>query len=512
MKKTIKLLALITAITLLLAGCGSGGKEPSASTQPSPNSPVDGSANDTQAEVKDMKMFVYTYMNIPDSTEVVAKINETMNPLGVNVVMEWTNAATVWDELQMKIAGGEQVDLCALTDNRYTGYIGNGSLLAIDEYLNEYGQDITAAFDKDLNWLLDAVKFNGKTYAIPVIDNKFQFVFAGFNTAYLDKYNLDISSIKSYKDMTPILDVAYQNEPELKTLISGTQAFSLLTIAFNGHDDFESLGDGLGVLMGKDNWDVVNLYETEEYAEFCKDMHAWYKAGYISSDTATSGENYDTYWKTGNAFAYMQSSDALDTEATELNIKRQYGIDTTVAPIGAQKAVFLKFLQVIPVTSKNPEGAMIFLNELYKNSVLIDTLFYGIEGVDYERTEDGLIKRMEGSQYGSNNAFTMMNGNTYLSTDIAERYKGYNNDCREALKNSLTNRSLGFYFDSTNVTAQYTAVKNVISQYEKGLEYGLLDPEVELPTFIEKLKAAGIDDIIAEKQAQLDAWVEANDK
>jgi len=509
MKNTIKLFMVLVAFMLLFTGCG--GKTPEPKTPQQPSGTVDGKTESTP-EVKDMKMFVYTYMDIPDSKAAEAKINETMNPLGVNVVMEWTNAATVWDELQIKIAGGEQVDLCTLTDNRYTGYVGNGSIMAIDDYLNEYGKDIVSAYNGGLEWLLDAVKINGKYYAVPVIDNKFQFLFAGFQTEYLEKYNLDVSTIKSYRDLTPFLDVIYKNEPALKTLLSGTQTFSVLTVCFNGHNDYEGLGDGIGVLMGENNWKVVNLYETPEYAEFCKDMHEWYKAGYVSPDIATSGENYDTYWKTGNAFAYMQSSDALNVEMTEVNIKRQYGIDTTVAPIGAQKAVFLKFLQVIPVTSKNPEGAMIFLNEIYKNSSLIDTLFYGVEGVDYELTEDGLVKRIEGAPYIKNNAFTMMFGNTYLSTDIAERYKGYNDDCREALKNSIANRSLGFYFDNSKVAAQYTAVKNVIGEYNKGLEYGVLDPEVELPKFIEKLKAAGIDDIIAEKQAQLDAWVKANNK
>lgn len=510
MKNTIKLLMFLVAITLLFTACG--GKVVTQPQTPSqPNKTTDGGADKTP-QVKDMKMFVYTYMDIPDSKAAEAKINETMNPLGVNVVMEWTNAATVWDELQMKIAGGEQVDLCTITDNRYTGFIGNGSIIPIDDYLNEYGQDIISAFDGGLEWLLDAVKINGNYYSVPVIDNKFQFLFAGFQSKYLDKYNLDIGNVKSYKDLTPLLDVIHKNEPALKTLLSGTQTFSVLTVAFNGHDDYEGLGDGIGVLMGENNWDVVNLYETPEYAEFCKDMHEWYKAGYISPDIATSGENYDTYWKTGNAFSYFQSSDALNVEITEVNIKRQFGVDTSVAPVGAQKAVFLKFLQVIPVTSKNPEGAMTFLNEIYKNTSLIDTLFHGIEGVDYELNEEGLIKRIEGAPYITNNAFGMMFGNTYLSTDIAERYKGYNNDCREALKNSISNRSLGFFFDNSKVAAQYTAVKNVVSEYNKGLEYGILDPEVELPKFIEKLKAAGIDDIIAEKQAQLDAWVKANNK
>ncbi|MBO9608448.1 MAG: DUF3502 domain-containing protein, partial [Paenibacillaceae bacterium] len=38
------------------------------------------------------------------------------------------------------------------------------------------------------------------------------------------------------------------------------------------------------------------------------------------------------------------------------------------------------------------------------------------------------------------------------------------------------------------------------------LSIGAVDPDVELPKFLEKLKNAGADAIIAEKQKQLDAW------
>jgi putative aldouronate transport system substrate-binding protein len=43
-----------------------------------------------------------------------------------------------------------------------------------------------------------------------------------------------------------------------------------------------------------------------------------------------------------------------------------------------------------------------------------------------------------------------------------------------------------------------------------GLKAGQLDPEENLPKFLEKQKAAGSDKIIAEAQKQLDAWSKAN--
>lgn len=41
------------------------------------------------------------------------------------------------------------------------------------------------------------------------------------------------------------------------------------------------------------------------------------------------------------------------------------------------------------------------------------------------------------------------------------------------------------------------------------LECGVLDPETALPEMNEKMYAAGLQNIIDEKQAQLDKWLES---
>ena len=80
----------------------------------------------------------------------------------------------------------------------------------------------------------------------------------------------------------------------------------------------------------------------------------------------------------------------------------------------------------------------------------------------------------------------------------------------EQNKEAKTSPALGFTFDSSRLKTQYTAVKNVISQYLPGLLCGSVDPESEIPKFVSALNDAGYQDILSAKQEQLDAWVEAN--
>ena len=83
-----------------------------------------------------------------------------------------------------------------------------------------------------------------------------------------------------------------------------------------------------------------------------------------------------------------------------------------------------------------------------------------------------------------------------------KRTETFNN---EAIKSP----ALGFAFDSTKIATELTSVTNVYEEYQKSLEYGFVDPEVGIPEMLEKMNNAGLQKIIDEKQAQLDAWAAA---
>ena len=74
-------------------------------------------------------------------------------------------------------------------------------------------------------------------------------------------------------------------------------------------------------------------------------------------------------------------------------------------------------------------------------------------------------------------------------------------------ENAEKSLALGFQFDSSKVADQMTACANVVAQYYMPLMYGEVDIDSSLEEFNKQLYAAGLQDIIDEKQAQLDAWL-----
>ena len=72
----------------------------------------------------------------------------------------------------------------------------------------------------------------------------------------------------------------------------------------------------------------------------------------------------------------------------------------------------------------------------------------------------------------------------------------------------LHSKALGLQWDSSDVSNELAAVTNVRDKYYMEIVTGSVDPEEYIPIFNEELYAAGLDKIIAEKQAQLDAFLE----
>ncbi len=504
MKKLLCLLMTMVMV-LSLAGCGA------PVTQGAGGEGQGASADTKQAgEIKDVYLFTCTFMDVPNSETVKnmeARVNTIMNPLGVNVHLEYYNVADFDGEVSRRLSAGDRIDLMNAMDYNYAAYISTESILPLNDLLDEYGQDIRDAIGEDFQYMLDGLTFDGVIYGIPQLSAKHTYNYVLINKDLADKYDMDLSTIKSYKDLEPLMLTIKEKEPGVKPIVRSGITFSGTTAVCAFNEDYEAMGDGVGVLMNPESFDIVDFYETDEYREFLNDVHRWYTEGLVSDDIATSGDRVHTYWQTGNAFACIDHTTNYSAELESANLTRNYGVNSVVIPISDPICSNLIYSSVIPQTSENPEGAMIFLNEMYKNPDLVNTMYYGVEGTDWNM-ENGFITGVDGSSAFMNcgTSQTMIWGNYFISSPTAGNEADSITKAYEYTKSGKGVRTLGFLFDTTPVADEWAAIQSVLGEYQEGLEFGILDPETELPKFISKLKDAGVDSFIAEKQKQLDAW------
>ena len=69
---------------------------------------------------------------------------------------------------------------------------------------------------------------------------------------------------------------------------------------------------------------------------------------------------------------------------------------------------------------------------------------------------------------------------------------------------------LGFSLDTTNIADKMANCIQIAERYKGELLTGTADPEVMVPQMMEELRGAGFDDIVAEAQTQVDAFMASN--
>ena len=91
-----------------------------------------------------------------------------------------------------------------------------------------------------------------------------------------------------------------------------------------------------------------------------------------------------------------------------------------------------------------------------------------------------------------------------------QRFSGTYEDRREANKefqrNAVSSPIYGFTFNTANVKNEVAGISTIESQYLGGLLSGELNPDEYIPKLVQAVKDAGQDAVIAEAQAQIDAW------
>lgn len=440
---------------------------------------------------------------------VTEAINEYVKPK-INAEIEWEiiNYGSYDQQLNLVLAGSEQVDI-VLPDENLQAYAAQGALLPLDELLEQYGQGIVDVMGMDI---LRSCSYNGQIYAVPTNHDLARGYTYYYRKDMNEQYGLGLENAKTLDDLEEAFAKLKEQDPS-KTAVFKNSTSALIT---NDFPDWDALGGNtFGVLMDRGQGDltVENLYETEHYKELVERMHRWYQEGYIFREATTSSTSEKDALNTGNFLGMFANNKPGSDTRYKMNIGLDLGMVHVVEPYATTETVTLVTM-AIPRNTADPERAMQFLNLMYTDPVVANYFAYGIEGEHYVFVdeENGIIDFPEGVDASNKKIDQLgwMYGNQLLTwvwngdpADQWERMEEFNDS-------ALRSRALGFVFDVTDVQNELTYCNNVVEKYAKGLECGELDPEKVLPAFISELKDAGIDRIIAEKQAQLDAWAQEN--
>lgn len=512
MKKT-RILALVLAV-LMLAGIFVGcAKTPASSTAPTTSETTD-SKTDSQKpqELVDIVWYVYAAAARANEANVVAAMNEySKEKIGVTVTMNTIMSSDYKNKLTMDLASDTNIDMMFLASwQGQQSLIEQKAIMDITDLLPNY-PELLAVMPEEI-WT--SAEFGGRRYLIP----NYKEAFLGYSwmtpKAVADKVkaekgidfkSLEINGLGDLEKAIPYVKAA----KEVCNVTLGFGELGLWNAQCLKPGQWEVIS---GTYYVDNTTDTVNDYRlTDEYMAFCKTAYQLNKDGLLSEEAATKNFANDIlpdYLKKGD-YAVEHWTTVPDNES---NASMRYSVDVYTIPLTGNyqnSGIATGSDYAISAKSKKADACLRYLTLLNTDTKLADMYVYGQEGVDFKYNADGLVEKAENS--GWDNAVWKCCSYlipTLATTEAKDKKEQYT----EANEAAEAYRSLGFRNDTTAVTAELAAVKNVEDEYSALMNYGFYKPEEKMEEFRAKLKEAGIDKIIAEYQAQYDAWLKETGK
>lgn len=521
LQKIIATVMTATMLACMLVGCGdkdnaedtAGDTEDTSDDKEDTSGDKQDTSGDEQAEVKKI---IFTFLTggvePTDLGLVEDAINEiSIAEIGVEVEFLPISLFDIAATYPREIGAGTQIDIAYIAFQDITPYIAQNMIEPLDELL-DLAPSITGLYEAGYPVYDTAVE--GHVYGIAPASNAIgraggylisveDLEAAGLADQYKD------GDIVTLDEMDSIFEAIHAALPD-KTVCGVLGNVDRGNMTFT----YDALGAGMssGVTIGLDSTKVVNMYTSDEYKDYLEHVREWYQKGYILKDAAVNTDiSFADLSVSGALSGYFSEGQANLRTQLELSTGKEYIHLMFNEPYNPAVAGTNGSYATIPVTAEEPEAAMKFLDLMYKDSRITNLLIWGIEGTHYVVVDEEThtIAYPEGMDASTSpyNYGLGLYGNQLEIGVMGESTTVEDAAWAETARENTT-AVYGFvYRPSEDMTAKINAIDAVVLQYTPELSTGSADLDTVYPEFISKLEANGINEVIADKQAQLDAWL-----
>ena len=537
-----KFLALVLAMIMVLSlvACGGGNDTPANNDTPAQtdtDTPADNNTDTPAApaasdlEPVTLSIWFDGSTVTPDaSATVMAELNAYLQDK-INVTLEpiWGTWADFDQATVTSLAAGDDVDIyftCNWSGDEYNKYARDGYWVKLDDLLPTYGADLLSTIPDGI-W--ECAKTNGYdgigVYAVPGLkDTATQncwdlnatllaelgydvdevIAFASYNPDfyYSDEFEEMLQKAKDAKgnDFYPLVGepVVFERMVNNTSIVTGDlQTANVLSFYYDPANPSKDIGST-----------IVNKYGTPEFKKFAERTYYLAQKGFISPQTQGT-DTSNAYMEACRADANYLFCSQSYAFGCEIEYSATRKIDVRMIPAAApymDSTSGQGAMMAISAVSKNPERALMFLNLLNTDPVVMTMMNYGTEGFTYNKNADGTITFIDENR-ATYSPWTNGVGNIRIlpptsdqGADFWDRFSAYY-DSAEALPSGA------FIFDYSDMQNEATAIGNVYAQYGFQLMAGATNPDDVLPEFLSKLQDAGIDQLVASAQSQLAAFI-----
>lgn len=358
-----RLICILLLAVWLMGGCAASDTRQQASPQ---------------RTVKNIRMTFLTTLgsNIEGLPEVQDAVNAiTIPEIGVEVELVPVPAQETTTVYPASIAKDIPMDLMLINNENILRYIDQKMLLPLNDLLDGEASNILQIAEDD-SCLTDGAAVDDLIYGLRIPS-----IFTGLcgglwiSPQLLKEvsFHYEAEKVYSFEELDVLFSRLKEAYPDQYPLgqITGMYDFSTASFFLGIQSDDLSGTDPSVLRLDSDSTRLVNYYETDFYYEWLEYMRKWYLDGYIYPDSAITTATSIGLYQEGVllSIALAGQPDLLSENdiGTEIVLMR-------LSPVRQNRLGNIGIFWTIPVTSREPEAAMAFLNMMYADERIINLL------------------------------------------------------------------------------------------------------------------------------------------
>lgn len=546
MKKIVALVCSLTLTLSLLSGCG---------TKEDPSKSPDSKVSDTSSvevetptnlnpvgeypivdEPITFKVMGSKDPGAPDwgELEVFKRLEEQTN---IKLEFELYETSNFAEKKNIALVGGTYADIIlrGADKNDEETYGPQGRFIDLTDLIENYAPNIKKLLNERPDVKAAITAMDGKIYGLPYV---FDTATTQGHTAFFDSEwmkNVGIDKVPETTDELYEMLVKFKemdangngdpnDEVPLSMVGLTTTVSKLLLPAFTG------LPGGMTFDIDK-NGEVVYIPAMDEYKEFLKYTNKLYSEGLIDPEfSSQTSQQWLAKVKNGTVGVYSGSPTALDPETTtteQLSLPPLTSATNDTPVVMKPDSVYTS-RAIITDKCENPEAAIRMLDMFYAmpedeaDGFSGQTLFLGYENEHWKYADD---KKESYEWIAPITGFADINASISVNMELPGRLEffakpvGY--PLMEMKIDQVNKMQKPYYKESFPKDVRYTeaesAEANIIENdlYSVAAEWtinfinGNASIEKDYDTYLNELKAAGLEELIEIKAAALDRWNEA---
>lgn len=513
-KKVLSMFLAMTMVAGLVAGCGgsdegtTGGNAATTGTET-----VSGAEEGTAEAVIDFDEDPYQvdiqFTGLFEENNDVAAVEEALNAITLEKINCTVHIVPTFigdlpNNTSLAIAGGEKIDIINVgLTQAMDAMVPDGLLLPLDELLAERGQAALAATEG----VAEAQKVNGVTYALsgyinPAIAGGF-----AYNKTMADEYGIDMHDGMTMEDISAAAEILKEHGVPLTSFGNSGQLNYKFWYSMDSFGDSAAYG---AILDPANSTTIENVYASEEFLEYVKLVKEWNEAGYLPEEQLTDTTTIQEYFAQQKVFG---TSTSYTPNAIVSWIRPDFETGLVQMSDGLISTSSVReFMLGIASTCERPDKAMDLLNLIYSDSEVANLLQYGVEGLDYvpvDGTEN--VITYEGTDNAEHNGY--YTGFAHFGDEmnlkiVSPLTDTYYDELKTFNDTASMSKTFGYSFDASDYSAEAGAIASILAEKLPMLNAGEVeDVDAAVAELVSALQEAGMDDIIAANQEQLDAFL-----